>query len=297
MLAIALVFSRVAAGRCYHICQISLQLLASHTHFVRVFCLSWRRKRWKNLHRTYARTISDQKYTSVFLASAIYQPLCFLSHCLHSEDFFLHLCNENASNWFAHHCLLIIIWKILFVHIYVFGYDFDYCEMSRNKITCMHNFRWPMSSTIFLSIEGQQSFLATHRAIFAVSIVFHIISLIFLLKYTPKQQQSWRNYTLIIQVREKLFNPSNFRCFTGMVDRHWHLRRCSTTTSNTISRSRSVLFRNTLPIGHPCTSSGRSYKSSFLPQLIFSVHSIGAGCKSRSCYNSLRSASPSDHHF
>ncbi|KAF8370615.1 hypothetical protein PRIPAC_77044 [Pristionchus pacificus] len=56
-----------------------------------------------------------------------------------------------------------------------------------------------MSDPFLVSIEVQESFFLVLRIIFCVSIVLHSISMIFLIKLTPPNQGTWRNYMLFVQ--------------------------------------------------------------------------------------------------
>ncbi|GMS87534.1 hypothetical protein PENTCL1PPCAC_9709, partial [Pristionchus entomophagus] len=53
---------------------------------------------------------------------------------------------------------------------------------------------------IFLSINSEHTYSIVVRSIFACSILLHATSLVFLIKFTPKNQIAWRNYIMFIQV-------------------------------------------------------------------------------------------------
>lgn len=58
-------------------------------------------------------------------------------------------------------------------------------------------------SSIYLSIENEQSILLALNIIFCCSIVFHLLALFLLVKNTPRQQIIVRNYLICIQVTAK----------------------------------------------------------------------------------------------
>ncbi|GMS87909.1 hypothetical protein PENTCL1PPCAC_10084, partial [Pristionchus entomophagus] len=57
-----------------------------------------------------------------------------------------------------------------------------------------------MPDPVFLSLNSQHTYSIVVRSIFACSMLLHATSLVFLIKFTPKNQITWRNHPESLKV-------------------------------------------------------------------------------------------------